>query len=109
MRAKSIRKKINHPTTISLCALILVNFGCINRIQSSIHILEQTAVSAMADVQLCELEGTVFDDQKKSLPGATIRIQSVNGESFEDYSDERGNFSFTNLPPGTYSVVVTLE
>lgn len=103
------RQSIRYSTVINLCLLILMHCVCIKRIQSSIHVIEQTDMNQQTNVQFCELEGRVFDDQKQYLPGAAIKIESDTEQSFEVYSDASGKFSFSNLAPGTYSILVRLE
>lgn len=59
-------------------------------------------LSAFAQTGL--VTGTVADEQQKlSLPGATIRLKPGNRYTI---SDEHGRFEFLNVPAGTYTLEV---
>jgi hypothetical protein len=56
------------------------------------------------------LVGTVTDPSGLAVPGATVKItQAETNQSREATTIETGGYSFTNLPPGTYQVDVTLQ
>jgi iron complex outermembrane receptor protein len=48
--------------------------------------------------------GTISDKQNKSISGANISIPELHKETV---SDEKGNYSFTNLPSGNFKIVVS--
>jgi iron complex outermembrane receptor protein len=48
--------------------------------------------------------GTIFDKQYKPISGANISIPELHKETI---SDEKGNYSFTNLPSGKFKIVVS--
>src|SRR6266508_1120998 len=55
------------------------------------------------------LRGVVTDPQKAVIPGATITItNTATGLSRSVISDDTGNYTFTQVPPGTYSVKMEL-
>ena len=55
------------------------------------------------------LTGTVVSDGAP-LPGATVTVTSPQLQgSRTTYSDANGNYNIANLPPGDYTVVVSLE
>jgi iron complex outermembrane recepter protein len=51
-----------------------------------------------------KLIGTISDNQKKAIIGATISIPELHKETI---SDEKGNYNFINLPNGNFKVVVS--
>ena len=53
------------------------------------------------------LSGTVTDPQGKVLSGATVTITNpATGASRETKTGEDGSFTFSQIPPATYSVRV---
>jgi len=48
--------------------------------------------------------GTISDKQKKPISGANISIPELHKETI---SDEKGNYSFTNLPSGNFKIIVS--
>jgi iron complex outermembrane receptor protein len=48
--------------------------------------------------------GTISDKQNKSISGANISIPELHKETV---SDEKGNYSFTNLPSGNFKIIVS--
>jgi hypothetical protein len=56
------------------------------------------------------ISGTVVDEQGQAVPGATVTSVNENtGQSRGDVSDARGNFHFTAMPPGTYTVRIEMS
>jgi outer membrane receptor protein involved in Fe transport len=54
-----------------------------------------------------EFYGSVFDSSGALVPGATLKLTSVErGLSYTGESNKEGYFSFANLLPGTYQVEV---
>lgn len=54
------------------------------------------------------LGGTVYDPQHAVVPDARIVVlRDATGEEFIAYSDRSGNYTLSNLPPGTYSVDIS--
>ena len=55
--------------------------------------------------------GRVIDDAGKPVRNFSVRLNRVDGGSNETYwrwfDDEEGRFSLIEVPPGTYSAVVT--
>ena len=55
------------------------------------------------------ITGTVLDEQKQVVPGASVTLINENtGEARAVTSDERGEFQATTLPPGTYTVRIEM-
>src|SRR5207249_2723379 len=51
--------------------------------------------------------GTVYDPSKSVITGAKVSLTSVaQGWTRSDETDSLGNYIFTNLPPGGYSIAV---
>jgi hypothetical protein len=64
-------------------------------------------IQAHAQAVSATLVGTVTDSTGASVPGAKITIQELStGISRDTVSNESGNYTFPDLTPGTYSVVV---
>jgi Carboxypeptidase regulatory-like domain len=56
--------------------------------------------------------GTVMDASGAVLPGATVKLSSLQGtigSNQETTSDTRGTYQFMRLVPGTYTVTVTMQ
>jgi hypothetical protein len=68
-------------------------------------------VATMAHGQaLATLTGTVLDTSNATIPGATISARNVATDvTSETTSSMQGTFTIPALPPGTYTVTVTLE
>ena len=55
------------------------------------------------------IHGSVVDESKAILPGATIRVRNVeNGATRTLVADENGHYRALSLPPGLYSVSAEL-
>ncbi len=65
------------------------------------------AVSAFGQAETGQIVGNVLDPTGASIPGATITVRSsATGAERVETSDASGTFTFTNLQPGDYDVVV---
>ncbi len=66
--------------------------------------------SAAQGVQTGQLVGTVKSADGQALPGATVTVRSSSLQGFrEQITDASGDYSFKNLPSGTYTVSVSLS
>ena len=55
------------------------------------------------------LVGTVSDSSGATVPNAKVTLAETNtGVSRNSTSNDSGNYTFSDLPPGTYSVTVEL-
>ncbi len=69
-------------------------------------LLSATSVFA----QEATILGTVTDDTKGALPGATVTATSLeNGRTFVAVADERGDYRLRGLAPGRYKVQAELS
>ena len=69
--------------------------------------LALASIPVLAQVQSGTIAGTVTDEQGGVLPGVTVSLSSADRTStFVTEAD--GRFRFLNLPPGTYTLAVTL-
>ena len=65
--------------------------------------------NASAQTLTGQIGGTVVDDQKAVLPGATVSVLNSNTQLVRSVvTDSSGSFVITNLVAGTYDVTVTL-
>ena len=64
-------------------------------------------LSAPAQINTGTISGTVTDPSGQVIVGAVVRVTNqLNEESRSGTSNERGNFSFTGLPAGSYLIRV---
>ena len=64
---------------------------------------------AAAQTGTASLSGTVTDEQKSAVPGATVTLTSATtGVSRETISGEGGAYTFVAMPPGVYGLKVEL-
>ena len=69
-----------------------------------------SAVPARAQSTAATVLGTVVDEQKAALPGATVTIQNRDsGQVRSTTSDARGAFRIVGLPPGRYELTAELS
>ena len=67
------------------------------------------AHNASAQTLTGQIGGTVVDDQKAVLPGATVSVRNTNTQLVRTaMTDASGSFVIPNLVAGTYDVTVTL-
>src|SRR4030095_16187145 len=72
-------------------------------------LLMVTAGSLHAQALYRSLVVNVVDDSGAIVPGASVTItQKETNQTREQTTPENGTYSFPNLQPGTYDVVVTL-
>ena len=68
-----------------------------------------TPHAAAAQTGTASLSGTVTDDQKSAVPGATVTITSATtGLSRDAVTGDNGGYQFIALPPGVYTVKAEL-
>lgn len=76
-------------------------------------ILNLVLLSGFSFAQLVtgKIIGEVTDEEKASLPGVTVEISSPSlmGGVHSQVTSEDGNYRFINLPPGTYTLVFSLD
>ena len=56
------------------------------------------------------VSGSVLDEQKAALPGATVAVRNLDsGQARTTTTDERGTFRLVGLPPGRYEITADLS
>ena len=64
---------------------------------------------AVAQSTLAAVYGTVYDEQRGVIPGATITLKNLDtGQVRVVLSDGTGNFRLVGLPPGRYEIQTAL-
>ena len=53
------------------------------------------------------LDGTVVDPKLFAVPGASITLTDAAGKTFKTESNHEGKFSFSSVPAGSYTLLVT--
>jgi protocatechuate 3,4-dioxygenase beta subunit len=67
--------------------------------------LAVAAQTSLAGVATGTLEGTVIDSQGKTLPGATVTIQTSDGQHpHATRTDAKGRFEFARFETGQYDL-----
>jgi hypothetical protein len=80
----------------------------IRYIATCVFLLLLPAPWLSAQTNTTALSGTVVDASGAMLPGATINISNTaSGTTKSTMAKSKGEFSFEQLPPGTYEVKVT--
>lgn len=80
------------------------------RIRVLLTALVLAAAPAWAQTTTGSISGTITDESKAVLPGATVTITNTQtGAARTLTADDRGRYRAFNLPPATYSVSVELQ
>jgi hypothetical protein len=74
-----------------------------------VFVLAFSVIPAAAQSTAATVSGTVLDEQKAALPGATVAIRNTeSGQVRTAVTDGRGAFQVVGLPPGRYEVTAEL-
>ncbi len=77
------------------------------RLAISIGLVWLLVSPAMAQVTTGDIAGRVVDSTEKIVPGATVTATNKGtGQSRTATTNDSGEFSITNLPPGKYDITV---
>jgi hypothetical protein len=80
------------------------------RLLCVIAVMSLVPSAAFAQPSVATLTGLVMDAQLASVPGASVTVRSTStSAAWSAVSDERGRFTVPMLPPGVYSVDVSLS
>ena len=71
-------------------------------------LLAALAAPVIAQLQTGNLYGTVVSPEGELMPGATVTLTG-SGAPMVQTTNERGEFRFLGLPPGTYKVEAQLD
>jgi hypothetical protein len=67
-------------------------------------------VVVAAQTHRASLRGTIYDDNKAVIPGATINLKSVaTGETRSTTSGDDGEYAISSIPPGSYELSVSMN
>jgi outer membrane receptor protein involved in Fe transport len=64
-------------------------------------------LASVAQAQTATVSGTVTDETGAVVPGATVQLAGGSGR-LSTVTGGQGEYSFQNVPPGTYQVIVSL-
>src|SRR5262245_8944280 len=67
------------------------------------------AALAFAQGATSPVTGSVVDSAGGAIPGASVVVKNESGVSFEAVSNGEGLFNVPNVPPGVYTVTVSLS
>ena len=74
---------------------------------SRVALLLVLALSTAAQSNYANLSGTVFDPERKAIPGATVKLTSIGTQAARQVSSSgQGAFQVTGLLPGDYKLTV---
>lgn len=86
-------------------SLLVVSFVC-----SSILVSAQSRINSSGTGGIHEIRGKVYLPSGRPLDTPVeVELQSTNFSTLKVYTDRNGAFSFQNLAPGNYAVVVTVS
>src|SRR5439155_16969107 len=72
-------------------------------------LLTVSPAAALGQVSSASLNGSVTDESKAVLPGATVTATDLStGRAYQAVADARGEYSIVNLTPGSYKVQAEL-
>ena len=78
-----------------------------SRLAISIALFLFLVSPAMAQVTTGDIVGRVVDSTEKTVPGATVTATNKGtGQTRSATTNESGEFSITDLPPGKYDITV---
>jgi hypothetical protein len=72
-------------------------------------LLHFSAGSKAQENKTGSISGTVKDNTEAVLPAITLTVTDASGTAREVTTDEKGEYTLGGLPPGTYSVALTLQ
>lgn len=88
---------MRRPTAVSICFLLFF----------SLLLHGQQRITPPSE-EPASLSGTVTDVENGAIPAAAVTLEMVGSASrTTTRADAEGSFTFTDLPPGTYRVIVT--
>ncbi|HXC96116.1 MAG TPA: carboxypeptidase regulatory-like domain-containing protein, partial [Edaphobacter sp.] len=70
--------------------------------------LAWTPMAAIAQQTASTVHGVVADPEQAVIPGATVTLTPTSGKALVIQSQSDGTYVVRNVPPGTYSVTVTM-
>ena len=82
--------------------------GSLLRLSTAVLLAVLTTVSASAQVATSSVSGTVIDSAGGAIPGAAVVVKNESGVSFEAVTNGEGLFNIPGVPPGIYTITVSL-
>ena len=78
------------------------------KVSVSLLVVLTLATAAFTQTATSSLRGTVTDPKGSVVQGATVKLSdATRGFSRETKTDDRGEYQYQQLPPGTYDVTAT--
>src|SRR6476619_3048111 len=82
----------------------------LKRLLSSCVFVACVLVGSVAYAQDASVIGTVTDETKSVLPGATVTATNIEtGRQASGVTDERGSYRILRMPPGKYKLQAELQ
>jgi hypothetical protein len=84
---------------------------CVLRVLAAVAAIALMAMPASAQITTGSVSGTVKDAQGAVIPGAAVTlISETRGTQLSDvFTNDRGDFTFVNVPPDRYTVQVSMS
>jgi hypothetical protein len=80
----------------------------LSRLYLCLAIIASAAAPAFAQGANASITGTVIDSAGGAIPGAAVVVKGESGVSFEAISNGEGLFNVPGVPPGVYTVTISL-
>jgi hypothetical protein len=84
--------------------------NCLNKIATAIFVILICCAIVAGQEPTAQLTGLITDPSGAAVPGAALNLVNINtGFQWNTTSNESGNYTFSNLPPGSYRISIKKE